>query len=49
MRTINEIVEGLNTILCNLADSGCMTDEEIEYWDSLMTDYCIWEECNKVE
>lgn len=48
MRSINEIVEGLNGILCSLADIGCMTDEEIEEWGSIMCDYRIWEEVNKV-
>lgn len=48
MRSINEIVEGLNGILCGLADIGAMTDEEIEEWGSIMLDYRIWEEVNKV-
>lgn len=49
MRTIEEIVEGLNDILLGLADIGCMSDEEIKYWGDLMVDFRVWQECNKVE
>lgn len=48
MRDIEEIVEGLNNILNTLTDYGCMADEDIEEWGSLMLDFRIWQECNKV-
>ena len=47
MRSINEIVEGLSSILCGVADIGGLTDEEINEWRNIMLDYRIWEECNK--
>lgn len=47
MRTINELVEGLNAILNNLADRDCMTDEEIEEWGNIMIEYHWWEESDK--
>ena len=49
MRSIYEIVEGLNNILEYLAGCGCLTDEDIEEWGNIMLDYRIWEECNKEE
>ena len=48
MRTIEEVVEGLNDILCRLADAGRMDDDDIEEWGSIMMEFRIWEELNKV-
>lgn len=41
MLTYGEIIEGLNQLLCYLADSGCLLDEDIEEWGSLMLSYRI--------
>lgn len=49
MRSIYEIVEGLSSILCSIADIGGLTDEEISEWGNIMLDYRIWKECNKEE
>lgn len=47
MRSINEIVEGLNAILCGIAEEGALNNEIIKEWSSIMLDYRVWEECNK--
>ena len=49
MRTIYEIVEGLDQLLEGFADSGAMLPEEIEQWESIMMDYSMWESLNREE
>lgn len=41
MPTYDEIIEGLNQLLCHLADCGCLLDEDIEEWGNLMLSYRI--------